>query len=162
LGIFKTIGQRLKNLFLSLQTYDILSPDFQQRRQVNRALRDRPALSSHQWYRSYYQPSGIAPSVAAFAYSYLEKYSGLRIARVLPSDRLEADLHWTEVCWFDWETKLCDDFWHCFGIDISDRLEDFSPSTIADLIQFLNGQIQKKHSRNGSDSDIATRMKDEG
>jgi hypothetical protein len=155
LSIFKTIWQRLKNAFLSLQTYDVLSPDFKQRRQVNRMLRDRPTLSLNQWFKSYHQSSGIAPSVAAFAYRYLEEYSGLRIARVLPGDRLEADLHWTEVCWFDWENRLCEDFWHCFGVDMSDRLEDFAPSTIAELVEFLNCQISENsrfHRDNKSDN----------
>jgi hypothetical protein len=154
LSIFKTIWQRLKNAFLSLQTYDVLSPDFKQRRQVNRMLRSRPASSLNKWFKSYYQPIGIAPSVAAFAYSYLEKYSGLRIARVLPSDRLEADLHWTEVCWFDWENRLCEDFWHCFGVDMSDHLEDFDPYTVADLLEFLNCQLpQNSRFRKDNKSD---------
>ena len=63
---------------------------------------------------------------------------------MLPGDRLEEDLCWTEVCWFDWETRLCEDFWHCFGTDISDRLEEFAPSTVSDLICFLNCQISPK------------------
>lgn len=129
---------RLKNLVFSLKTYDALSPDLKVRRQVNRSLRQRPALNCEQWFQAFFQPQGITNTVASFAYTHLERYSGLEIGRVLPTDRLEQDLHWTQVCWFDWELHLYDDFWQQFGVDISDSLEESTLLTIKDLIAFLN------------------------
>lgn len=132
---------RLKNLILNLETYSILSPDLVARRQVNRAIGHRPALTEQQWFLEFCQPLGIAPSIATFAYTHLEQYSGIKFAHVTPGDRLVEDLHWIEVCWADWEIALCDDFWHSFGIDISDRLLDDSFSTVGELTMFLNHQF---------------------
>jgi hypothetical protein len=133
--------RKLKNLFLSFKTYDVLSPELQVRQQVNHRLSHRPALSLEEWFEAYWQPHGISLAIAQFVYLHLEQYSGLVCAKVLPIDRLEKDLHWTEVCWYDWELSLCDDFWQCFGVDLSDRLEEFHPTTIADLIWFLHLQL---------------------
>ncbi|HEY9648616.1 MAG TPA: hypothetical protein V6C88_19705 [Chroococcidiopsis sp.] len=129
---------RLKNIALSLKTYGILSPDWAVRRETSRALCDRPPLQAHQWFEVHCKPYGIDPSIAHFAYSHLARYSGLPVARVMPSDRLEADLHWTSVCWFDWEISLCDDFFQEFGVDITDRLYGWTPETVGDLLRFLN------------------------
>ena len=129
---------RLKNLFFSLNTYKTLSPDFKVRQQVNRALSDRPALSSDQWFETFYRSQGVAYTVVSFAYRYLQAYSGLEIGRVRPTDRLDADLYWTEVCWFDWEAQLCRDVQQQFNIDISDCLDDFQEFTIGELVAFLD------------------------
>ena len=129
---------RLKNLFFSLNTYKTLSPDFKVRQQVNRALSNRPALSSDQWFETFYRSQGVAYTVVSFAYRHLQAYSGLEIGRVCPTDRLDADLHWTEVCWFDWEAQLCHDVQQQFNIDISDCLDDFQEFTIGELVAFLD------------------------
>jgi hypothetical protein len=129
---------RLKNLFSSLKTYDALSPSVKVRRQVNRALRHRPALDVDAWFKSFYQLQGVAYPIVSFAYTHLEKYSGIQFSQVHPSDRLNEDLHWTQVCWFDWQLALCDDFYHCHGIDISDCLDELPLLTIEDLILFLD------------------------
>jgi hypothetical protein len=133
--------KRLKNILLSFKTYSTLSPGFATRQRVKRRLAYRQDLNPQQWYELQCKPYGISPAIAKFAYFFLAKYSGLPFSRVLSSDRLEQDLHWTEVCWFDWEITLCDDFQHCFGIDISNSLEDFQPLTIQELMLFLNQQI---------------------
>lgn len=137
---------RLKNLCFSLNTYQVLRPDFKVRQQVNRALGDRPALSADEWFAAFYQSQGIAYAVAIFAYHYLEKYSGLAMSQVQPADRLDKDLHWTEVCWFDWESQLCHDVQQQFGIDISECLSEClseyldgcNPFTIGELVAFLD------------------------
>lgn len=129
---------RLKNLFFSLNTYKTLSPDLKVRQRVNRTLSDRPALSSDQWFETFYRSQGIAQTVVSFAYRHLGLYSGLEISRVRPTDRLDADLHWTEVCWFDWEAQLCHDVQQQFSVDISDCLDDFQEFTIGELVTFLD------------------------
>jgi hypothetical protein len=130
---------------LSLRTYTVLSPDLRMRRRINRALCDRPALSQSEWFTAFYQNQGIARPVAEFTYVYLERYSGIAFSRVLPSDRL-SDLEWTSVCSFDWELKLCDDFYDHFGIDLSDCLDGLQPVMIGDLVCFLNQHWLSKHS----------------
>lgn len=101
-------------------------------------LRQRPVMSCDQWFESFYQPQGILYSVASFAYKRLPNYSGLEFGRVLPTDRLNEDLHWTQVCWFDWELNLYDDFGQTFGVDISGCLDEFNLETVKDLLLFLN------------------------
>jgi hypothetical protein len=129
---------RFKNLVFSLKTYDALSPDLKMRQQVNRMLRQRPALNLEQWFESFYQPLGITYAVADFAYGHLAQYSGLEVGCLLPSDRLEDDLHWTQVCWFDWQLNLYDDFWQRFEVDISDCFDESALLTVKDLMAFLN------------------------
>lgn len=131
----------LKNICSSISTYPDLSPDIQTRRSINQALRLRPALSLDQWFEFFWRPHGIAKSVVAFVYTHLEKYSGLHMAHVKPTDRLEQDLQLTLVCWFDWQLALCDDFLACFGVDISDRMELYTVSTVDEFVRFLNHQL---------------------
>jgi hypothetical protein len=133
--------RKLKNVWLSFKTYRDLSPDLRVRRQVNQRISDRPALELEAWYQSYWQPCGIALATIKFSYTCLKQYSGLDIARIQPDDRLEVDLHWTEVCWFDWEMRLCEDFLQSFDIDLTDRLENLHPVTVLDLVWFLNQQL---------------------
>jgi hypothetical protein len=140
--------QRFNNLISSLQTYDALSPDLKMRQQVNRVLRQRPALSPEQWFELFALSPGMMPCVATFAYEKLARYSGLEIGCVLPSDRLNEDLYWTQVCWFDWEFTLCQDFCQQFGGDLDDldnlsdclnaRLEAATLVTVEDLLTLLN------------------------
>ena len=132
---------RLTNFFSSLKTYNALSPDLRTRRAVNRWLRDRPALSLEAWYESFWQTQPISKSVVAFVYTYLEKYSGLQMSCVLPSDRLEDDLHLTLVCWFDWHLTLCEDFQQCLGVSIQDDWELATLATVEEFVLFLNQQL---------------------
>lgn len=133
---------RLKNLFLGLKTYDTLSPNMKLRRWVNRDLRQRPGISLGEWFGTFYQAQGISYAVAAFAYTNLEQYSGLSMAHVRPTDRLEADLRWTQVCWFDWDLSLCDDFLQWFEVDISDCLNTSPLITVGDLVLMLQHQLE--------------------
>ena len=140
-GSFQGMWQRLKNFFLSFRTYDDLSPDLNTRQQVNRWLRDRSALTADEWYEQFWQPRRISPKIAAFVYSHLEKYSGLKTAKILPGDRLEEDLHLTLVCWFDWHFTLCEDFEQDLGVSIDDYLELQDLTTIEEFMMFLNRQL---------------------
>jgi hypothetical protein len=138
---------RLRNLFLSLNTYQALSPDLRVRQQVNRALSNRPVLNSDQWFETFYQSQGVAPGVGLFAYRHLEQYSGIEMGRVWPTDRLNEDLCWIAVCWFDWERRLCHDISQQLGVDLSECLEDWNGSTIGELVvlmdQAFKGASQK-------------------
>ena len=112
------------------------------RRQVNQSLRHRPLLGLGEWFESFGKPHQIAYPVVNFLYTRLESYSGIEPGRLLPSDRLEEDLHWTELCGFDWQITLCEDFMRQFNIDLTPCLEDFSPATIEDLVFLLHHQFQ--------------------
>lgn len=157
---WSSMWQRFKNLFLSLKTYGTLSPDFGVRQRINRALSDRPPLSFDQWFAAFYQPQGVTDAVALFAYQHLNQYSGLEISRVQPTDRLDKDLCWTAVCWFDWDCQLCDDIHQQFGVDVSDNLESFAQPTIGELVLFLDRVI--KDALPGSLHLVEHGCKDEG
>lgn len=132
--------QRLKNIIPSLRTYADLSPDLKVRRQVVRALSDRPALSLDEWFEAYSKPHGLSYTLTTFAYEHLEKYSGLRLAQLLPTDHLETDLCWTQICWADWQVRLSDDLWQWFGIDGGDGIDEIS-GTLAHFLQSLEQQL---------------------
>ena len=131
--------QRLTNSIQSLKTYEDLSPDLRLRCRINRALRDRPRYRLDRWYQTFWQPLEVSSEVAEFVYQQMEAYSGLTFGYVLPSDRLTEDLNLPLVCWFDWESTLCDDFYDRFGVDIS-SFDVGSLATIQELVVFLNQQ----------------------
>ncbi|TVQ20256.1 MAG: hypothetical protein EA367_09035 [Leptolyngbya sp. DLM2.Bin15] len=135
--------QKFRNLVRNVSTYQALSPDLRIRRRVNSWLGDRSPLSQDKWAAVLRESWGISRAVASFAYTHLEQYSGLQVARLRPSDRLDDDLQWAHVCWFDWQLCLCDDFCRRFGVDISDRLDQLTPSTVADLLVFLEKQLHR-------------------
>ena len=129
--------RRTQNLFHSLVTHGVLSPDILLRCQVNRKLRHRLELAQEEWFETFWKQESISPALSEFVYDHLPRYSGLHVARLKPSDRLEADLCWTQVCWFDWEMDLYDDFLRCFGKDISEEFDFGTVKTLADLMQSL-------------------------
>ncbi len=133
-----TMWNPFSNILASLQTYGDLTPDLKLRQQVTRKLCQRPDLTLETWFESFYQPQGVSHAVASFAYEHLAQYSGLEVGRLLPDDRLEADLTWTEICWFDWDLRLYEDFWQQFGVDISDAFDPTLLSTVEDLVVWLN------------------------
>jgi hypothetical protein len=133
--------RRLKNTFHSFRTYADLSPDVSTRQQVNKFLRDRSALKAEDWFEQLWQPRDVSRQIANFIYAYMPTYSGLEFARVRPNDRLEQDLHFISVCWFDWQFALCDDFLENFGVDLSDRFDPENFTTVEDLVVFLNHQL---------------------
>lgn len=133
--------RRLKNFVLSLETYSDLGPDTQLRRQINRQLACRPSRNLDKWFEIFWQPRGIESAVVAFVYRKFASYSGLSFAHILPDDELEADLCWTQICWYDWEITLFEDFQATFALDISDRFNYDMLITIADVVTFFNDQI---------------------
>jgi hypothetical protein len=138
--------QNFHNVFSAVSTYSDLSPDIEIRRCVNNTLSLRPALSLDEWFNYFWRPLGISKATVSFVYTYLEKYSGLQMSCVLPGDRLEQDLKLTLVCWFDWQLNFCDDFLLYFGLDISERLDTYSLSTIEDFVKFLDSELVAIHS----------------
>jgi len=139
----------LKNIIQSVKTYWVLSPDLKVRRQVLRWLRQRPLLTPQEWYELYGSPANISLSMIQFAYHYLGKYSGLEFGRVLPGDRLDEDLCWTRICWFDWHLALCDDFYQQFSVDLSDvdlsdEVIDIPNITVGGLLRYLETRRPRK------------------
>jgi hypothetical protein len=134
---------RFKNLFFSLKNYDILSPNLAMRRRVKRSLRHRPTLGVSDWFESFCRSRPIAYPVVNFLYTRLETYSGIEPGKLLPSDRLEEDLRWTDLCGFDWQVMLCDDFMQQFNVDMTRCIEDFSPNTLEDLVLLLHQQFKQ-------------------
>lgn len=130
--------QRLKNWYWGFKTYGAMSPDLRVRRLVRQQLDRRPCLSKQDWIAQCCDPENIAQPIAAFAYVYLQRYSGLEMGRVRLNDRLEADLRWTQICWFDWTVTLCHDFWQTFAIDIEQALLESEFYTLKDLLNFLS------------------------
>jgi hypothetical protein len=133
--------RRLRNIFDSLRAYADLSPDLRTRQRVNQFLRDRPALSSDEWYEQLWQARGITRPIAVFVYNHMQLYSGLEFARVRPIDRLIDDLCLPFVCWFDWQLSFHEDFSAAFGLDLSDRFDPQSFDTVEELVIFLNHQL---------------------
>jgi hypothetical protein len=133
--------RRFQNFIFGIKTYRDLSPDVHLRHQVNRVLGDRPSLSATEWVEQVTKTTPVSKSVASFAYAYLPIYSGLRIDKIQLGDRLIEDLRWFEVCSFEWEMALCDDFWEQFHIDLSSKLEEFHPKTISELLLFLETHL---------------------
>lgn len=135
--------QKFRNWIASVRTYDLMSPELQIRREVNQMLSQRPFLAEAEWFEACCKPLGIAYPIAAFLYNHLPQYSGLDVGRMSLSDQLERDLCWTQVCWFDWEMSLCDDFHEAFAVDISDIFSECQISTIEDLLIFLDHQCRQ-------------------
>jgi hypothetical protein len=132
---------RLRNWFYSLRSYTALRPDLAMRRRVVRSLQRRPSLSPQEWFHTYGESLGIAESVVMFAAQQLEQYSGLPFGRLLPGDRLDDDLHWTQVCWFDWELSLYEDMRQTFGIPLEGDLEEVLNGTLSDFLVWLTTQL---------------------
>ncbi|MBW4694563.1 MAG: hypothetical protein KME27_22675 [Lyngbya sp. HA4199-MV5] len=133
--------RRLRNIFGSLRAYTDLSPDLRTRQRVNRFLRDRPALSEDEWFEQFWQAQGVVQPIAAFVYTQMQTYSGLDFSRVRPDDHLTEDLYLPLVCWFDWQTSFAEDFLASFGLDLSDRFDPQSFTTVKELVIFLNHQL---------------------
>lgn len=131
----------LKNFFFSLWTYAELSPNLRLRRRVARNLRQRDNLSATEWYQTCWQPLDIAKPISDFVYTHLQTYSGLEFGRIQPGDRLQADLHLTLICWFDWELTFCEDFFNSFGVDLQPEFNPDQFETVAELLFFLNRQL---------------------
>jgi hypothetical protein len=132
----------LKNLVLWIRDYTLLSPNRQVRWRVNRRLRHRPPRLLGEWCADC-QRYGIPAEIARFAYHHLPRYSGLNFEQVQLDDRLETDLQWTEVCWFDWELKLCNDVWQAFRVNLIPALDALMPNTVGDLLIFLTQHLEQ-------------------
>ena len=98
------------------------------------------------WYIQHWTPPAVPrplpEPLIAFAYKHLKTYSGLDMGRVRPQDRLVEDLQFPLVCWFDWGPTLCEDFFQQFGIDITDTFDETQFATVADLIRYLEQELQ--------------------
>ncbi|MGF1538043.1 MAG: hypothetical protein ACFB4J_16385 [Elainellaceae cyanobacterium] len=132
--------QQLKNAYFSASTYRDLSADLSQRRRVKTSLRERRTLSRQVWCRKLW-PEVYSTKILAFLYDRIPQYSGLSAGKLRPGDDLEQDLSWTQICEFDWDMALCDDFQAVFGYDISDSLIGAQFYTLEDLVRCLHQQV---------------------
>ncbi|NJM99232.1 MAG: hypothetical protein HC800_20700 [Phormidesmis sp. RL_2_1] len=128
----------LNNWFSSVNAYSDMSPDLTIRQQVNQWMkgRSRELLSEQAWCRLFCRYQRMYP-VLMFIYQRFSEYSGLEFGRVRPGDRLHSDLHFPLICWFDWSTTFCEDFFQRFGVDLSDRFDEDGFETIDQLVNFL-------------------------
>jgi hypothetical protein len=143
------IWRPLNNLVNSLKTYHLLSPDPKARQDVNDWLARRPNLTCQEWFLTHWTPPAVAQALPQplieFVYDRLQHYSGLQVGSINPQDRLVKDLRFPGVCWFDWGINLCEDFQKAFGIDISDSFDESRLKTCADLVFFLEQQLESFH-----------------
>jgi hypothetical protein len=131
----------LKNFFYSLKTYPDISPDLRMRRRVNQMLSDRPRLNPDDWHQMFWQSLNITQALSHFVYQSLSTYSGLDCGRMRPGDRLQADLHLSLVCWFDWQESLRQDFFTQFEIDLDEDTNLETLATVEDFMIFLDRQL---------------------
>ena len=108
------LGHEVKNRWQALRSYSDMSPDLKLRRRVNRSLLDRPEYAVNEWHQRFWRPLGIRFEVVEFVYQALAEYSGLVVGRLVPSDRMVADLQLPLICWFDWEVNCMNAFWQQF------------------------------------------------
>jgi hypothetical protein len=106
-------------------------------------------MSAKEWFEQVWSHHSVSQQVTDFVYDHMPAYSGLEFSRVRPADRLNEDLHLPSVCWFDWQLLLCDDFLHCFGVDLSDCFDPQILCTVEDLVNFLNHQLLSVNHFNG-------------
>ncbi len=133
--------RRLKNLLISVSTYADLSPDLRIRQRVRRLLRGRAHLAPQEWYATHWQPLKICPALSDFLFSQLVQQTKLDIGRVLPGDRLVADLSLPLICWFDWEMTFAEAFYHQFGVDLGEGFSIAPFETVEEWMLFLHRQI---------------------
>ncbi len=144
--ITQPITGQLNNLISSINAYSDMSPDLSVRHQVNETMhkRARQPLSIATWCLTFCQRDHYTDrvqSMLSFVYERFSEYSGLELSRVRPSDRLNDDLHFPLVCWFDWSITFCEDFYQRFGLDLSDRFDEADFETMGELVNFLIEQV---------------------
>lgn len=144
--ITQPITGQLNNLISSINAYSDMSPDLSVRRQVNETLQKRACqpLSISTWCLTFCRRDRYTDrvqSMLSFIYECFSEYSGLEFSRVRPSDRLNDDLCFPLVCWFDWSITFCEDFYQRFGLDLSDRFDEADFETIGELVEFLIEQM---------------------
>ena len=154
----------LNNWLSSVSTYADMSPDLALRAQINLRMRAdaRSALGISDWCHLFIAPDAVADTLAfsrsafgvsdarrilCFVYQRFSQYSGLDFSRVRPEDRLNQDLHFSLVCWFDWRITFCEDFFEQFDIDLSDCFDEDEFNTITELVTFLIDQVSRRGER---------------
>ncbi|MGB3790043.1 MAG: hypothetical protein WA949_18680 [Phormidesmis sp.] len=146
--------EQLDNWLSSVSTYADMSPDLAIRAQVNLRMKAhaRSALSVSDWCQLFLSQKAVASTsafsrfafdssdtrrVLCFVYQRFSRYSGIDFSRVRPEDRLDDDLHFSLVCWFDWTITFCEDFFEQFDLDLSDCFDEDEFNTIGELVMFL-------------------------
>ena len=134
------LGHEVKNRWQALKAYSDMSPDLKLRRRINQSLLSRPEYAVNEWHQRFWRPLGIRIEVVEFVYQSLAKYSGLVVGRLVPSDRMVADLQLPLICWFDWEMTCMDAFW-----------QQFDPT--GEAVEAIDGHIQDMDAQDGDFND---------
>ena len=133
-----------------------MSPDLDVRDEVNQWMnaRARQSLGVVEWCETFSSEfptiaeatqaaatESDAKSVLVFVYEYFAEYTGIHFNQVRPNDRLDRDLNFPLICWFDWTLNFCDDFLNHFDLDLSDCFDETNFTTIGELVEFLVAQV---------------------
>ena len=144
--MFRSIQENVGRTLQSVRSYADLRPDFRLRSRINRTLlRHRPSMTAEIWFERFWRQRGVTLPVVCFVHRYLSDYSGLWWDRIVPSDRLQEDLHLSLVCWFDWEMTLLNDLSQEFELAIEDldhlaeRLAE--AVTVEDFLRLIDQQF---------------------
>lgn len=154
----------LNNWLSSVSAYADMSPDLAIRAQINLRMKAdaRSALGISDWCSLFVTQNAVAGTsafthstfgtsdarrVLCFVYQRFSQYSGIDFSRVRPEDRLNHDLHFALVCWFDWTTTFYEDFLEEFDIDLSDCFDEDEFNTIGELVMFLIDQLNGRYAK---------------
>lgn len=87
---------------------------------VREYLRERPSLLFIDWLRLHDSHVQALPDVARLLFDCLTVHFGIDAGKTRPMDRLEEDLHLSQLGWSDWDFEFRADFLRRFGIDLLD------------------------------------------
>lgn len=132
----------IPSFWSSLSSYAEMRPDFRLRTELNRRLKaQRSRLSAEVWFEKFWLPRSVPRSLSTFVYQSLGELSGLDWGRVLPGDRLQADLQLPLVCWFDWELDFCETLAQAVGVRLESPVLLDEVDTVEDLLTLLHQQM---------------------
>ncbi len=116
------------------------------RAEVTEALARRPRLDEESWYRLYWEPEGVPEAVSNYVFHYFGEISGIDSGRAVPTDLMESDLRFNEVCG-DWDYDHIEAFARQFKVPRSlvvrghPRIKD-NPS-LGDIVRYLGSVVRK-------------------
>ncbi len=104
-------------------------------------------MSSHDWFVRFWKPLGVDRDVSSFVYEKLRDYSGVEFSRVVPQDRFQEDLRFSDVCWNDWEFDFAEDFRRQFGTDVLEELSREGLETVEQLLLLCDEIVKRQRQK---------------
>ncbi len=138
------LATQFQNRWMDLSAYPDMRPDYKVRQQVNRKHSDRPLYNAVEWHQRFWYPLGVQRLLSEFVYELLGECSGLEMGRLLPDDRLMADLQLPLVCWFDWEMVWTEQFISRFEIDADWILDIAEFETLQEFVVDLDRLLKRQ------------------